>query len=328
MQLSKKRWKGLLKLLGPFLFILFFIHVVDPWKVLALLKKIRIELVLISMLLFPVIPAVLSYRWWIVCSRLKMDASLKSLYQTYYASWFIGSIPLSGVAALSKIIYLKKEGESVKTTVVSLTLDKLFDILGLMIFGLLGLFYFSGKLIEGKILWTVYGGIVLVIFMLMLLGRKTWEILKRLINRYTTNKIVKLGYGLGEDLKHFWDCFTLKLFFLITALSIGTELLRSLILYILAISLDIYVPFVLIVACSALIGIANIVPITISGLGTREAILLLALPLGGVSKEAAMALGFTAFLWTICYKFSGVVFWIKRPLPSVEINAIKEKLFP
>nr|MBC8392281.1 flippase-like domain-containing protein [Deltaproteobacteria bacterium] len=104
-------------------------------------------------------------------------------------------------------------------------------------------------------------------------------------------------------------------------------LLRSLVLYILAISLNIYVSFGLIVACRALIGIANVIPVTISGLGTRDAILLLTLPLAGISKEAALALGLIAFLWTIGSKFSGVLFWLQRPLPAGSIMAIKEKLF-
>jgi hypothetical protein len=71
-----------------------------------------------------------------------------------------------------------------------------------------------------------------------------------------------------------------------------------------------------------------VIPVSISGLGTRDAILLFALPLAGVSKEAAIALGFLAFLWTIGSKFSGVIFWFKHPLPTSSIRSIKEKLIP
>ena len=132
-----------------------------------------------------------------------------------------------------------------------------------------------------------------------------------------------MGRNLEADLAGFWAGFNLQFLGLIIGISIAIGLLRSLVLYLLAISLNIYVDFGLIVACRALIGIVNVIPISISGLGTRDAILLLTLPLSGVPKEAAIALGFAAFLWTLCSKFSGIVFWLKHPLPSDSIRAMK-----
>ncbi len=99
-------------------------------------------------------------------------------------------------------------------------------------------------------------------------------------------------------------------------IAVALGILRAFILYLLAISLNLYVGFGLIVACRALIGIVNIVPITVNGLGTRDAVLLLALPLANVSKEAAVALSCLMFLWLIITKFSGIFFWLKHPLPS------------
>jgi uncharacterized membrane protein YbhN (UPF0104 family) len=109
-------------------------------------------------------------------------------------------------------------------------------------------------------------------------------------------------------------------------ISISLGILRAIILYLLALTLKIHVSFGLIVACRALIGIVNIIPITINGLGTRDAVLLLALPLSGVSKEAAIALSCLMFLWLIFSKFFGIFFWLKRPLPLGIFMSIKEKL--
>ena len=86
-----------------------------------------------------------------------------------------------------------------------------------------------------------------------------------------------MGDNLEADLAGFWSGFNLQFCGLILGISIAIGLLRSLVLYLLAISLNIYVDFGLIVACRALIGIVNVIPISISGLGTRDAILLLAL---------------------------------------------------
>jgi hypothetical protein len=65
-----------------------------------------------------------------------------------------------------------------------------------------------------------------------------------------------------------------------------------------------------------------------SGLGTRDAALLLAFSLVGLPKEAALALGFAMFLWTILFKASGIFYWFKRPLPLHSVRAMRENIFP
>ena len=114
--------------------------------------------------------------------------------------------------------------------------------------------------------------------------------------------------------------------FLILGISIAIGLLRAFVLYVLAVSLHISASFGIIIACRAIIGLVNVIPITISGLGTRDAVLLLMLPLAGATREGAIALGLAAFLWTIGSKFSGVFFWLNCPLPLKSFRNIKERL--
>lgn len=324
---SKHRWKKLLKLCGPLLFIVFFIKVVDSRATLNLLKEVRIEIVLLSILLFPIVNAAPTFRWWVICRHAGMTASFGGLFQVYYISWFLSALPMSGVMPLSKIIYLSEDGEPAGKSLVSITLDKLFDMIGLLFFGLFGFIYFPGILIENRLLVGLGSGVLLILCTALAFRKKIWKGSGKLFKRFANKRLRQFGRNFEADLTNFWSGFNVKFFALILGISIAIGLLRSLVLYILAISLNIYVSFGLIVACRALIGIANVIPVTISGLGTRDAILLLTLPLAGISKEAALALGLIAFLWTIGSKFSGVLFWLQRPLPAGSIMAIKEKLF-
>lgn len=323
----KPRWKGLLKFFGPLLFILFFIKVVDPKTTLSILKKIRIEIALLSILLFPVVNAALTYRWWIVCRHVGIRASYNELFQVCYISWFLSALPLSGIMPLSKIIYLNEKERPPRKLFISITLDKLFDIIGLLFFGFFGIIYFPGILFKNQILTGLLGGTFVIVCMVLVFGRKTWKGLMKLFKRFANKNLRQVGRNLEADMEKFWSDFNLKIFFLILGISIAIGILRSLVLYLLAISLNINIGFGPIVACRALIGIINVIPVTISGLGTRDAILLLILPFLGISKEAALALGLIAFLWTLGSKFSGVIFWLKQPLPAGSILAIKEKLF-
>lgn len=327
MQSLKKHWKGILKLFGPILFIFLVLKIVDPGSVINLLKGMQIYLVLLSILFFPVQICIFTLRWWIICRRLGMGNTFWRTFQIYYISWFLGSFPLSGASAVSKVFYLREEDEPMAKNLLSVTLDKFFDLIGTMLFGVYGLLYFPGNIVGIKSLWVVFCGISIVIFIIMLSGKRIWERLKGLLKNYLKKGLRGLVKDFEVNFTDFWSGFSFSFFSFLLGLSIFIGIFRSLVLYVLAISMGLEITFGLIIACRALIGIVNIIPISVSGLGTRDAVLLLTLPVAGVSKEAALALGFLAFLWTVFSKFSGAPFWLKRPLPSRTIQKFKDKLF-
>ena len=326
MQLSKPTAKALLKFLGPIFFIFVILRVVDPTATVKVLKAIRPDLALVSIFLFPVVNAVLVVRWWLISRRLRLGASFKELFQIYYTSWFLSVLPLAGISLVSKLIYLKEEGKPADAAAVSITLDKVLDIIGHLFFGIFGFVYFPQSIFKDLHLVSFFGGMLIFAATVLIFRNAIWKLLKSFLKRYTSKNLHGIGHTLELRLAEFWINFNLKFLALILGISIAIGLLRSLVLYLLAISLGIQVSFGFIIACRALIGIVNMIPVTINGLGTRDAILLLTLPLAGISKEAAIALGFMAFLWTIGSKFLGVVFWLKRPLPYSTIRAIKDKL--
>jgi uncharacterized protein (TIRG00374 family) len=319
--------KSLLKLFGPLLFIFLLIRVVDPKQAAGYLKEIRIDMIFISIALFPIIMYAKTLRWQTICRHLNLHLPIGKLFQINYISWFMGNLPPGGLALLSKIIYLKDDGKPVSTSFISISLEKLLDIVGLMIFGIYALIYFPKGLVEEEKLWIVIAIIGAASFLIFAFKDKLRESCQKWLNKKLLTKVKFNSDGFEEALNLFWSGFQIKLFVIVIVLTIFIYLLMSLALYILAMALGIKLSFGLTVACLALIGIANIVPVTVNGLGTRDAILLFALPLAGYSKEAAIALAFTAFLWSAAFKFSGVIFWLKNPLPTKAILSFKNKLF-
>jgi len=328
MNQSKPKWKGLLKFLGPIFFIFIIIRVVDPKAALALIKEINPGLALASILLTPSVIALQTFRWWLICQRLGIALTVTRLFQINYISWFLSVVPLVGISPLAKIIYLKEEGKPAGKTAVSVTLDKLCDVLGQVFFSLFAVIYFPEIFLRDMHRWILFAAGCIILFFVLIFWSKIWTKVTGILRRYTGKRIQKIGENLENELSEFWTRYDLNFLIKILAISVALGLVRSLILYLLAMSLNITVSFILIIACRALIGIVNAIPVSINGLGTRDAILLFALPLAGVSKEAAIALGFVAFLWTIGSKFSGVIFWFKHPLPTDDILSIKEKLTP
>lgn len=320
-------WKNLIKFLGPLLFVFFLVGVVDSKQAVQYLRGIRVDLVLISFLLFPIIMYAKTLRWWIICRHLDLAIPMNKLFQINYIAWFLGNIPPGGIAVVSKIVYFKEEGKPVDSTFISISLEKFLDVLGLIIFGLYGLFYFPTGLVGNDKLWIICAVTGAIVFLGFTFKGRLWKSCQRWLKRKLFKQVKQAGERFETALNLFWSGFDIRLFAITIGLSISIYILMSLALYILALALDIKLSFGFTVACVALIGIANIIPITVSGLGTRDAILLMTIPLAGYSKEAALALGITAFLWATVFKFSGVIFWLKNPLPTEAIVSLKKKLF-
>ncbi|MBW2408700.1 MAG: flippase-like domain-containing protein, partial [Deltaproteobacteria bacterium] len=198
--------------MGPVIFILLFMRVVDTKATLNILKEIRPDMALVSILLFPIANAALTIRWWLICRRLEMEVSLNWLFQITYISWFLSALPLLGISPLSKLLYLKSERKPVSQSVVSIACDKLFDVLGLMVFGLFGLVYFPRGLFKGAYVWIVLATVVLSILILLLFGRSIWSVTRQFFKRYTGKRLQKIGSNLEEDLKGFWSGFNVRFF--------------------------------------------------------------------------------------------------------------------
>ena len=320
-------WKKLLKLIGPLLFVFFFIRVVDPNKTADLLKNINPILVFLSLLFFPLLMVLRSLRWWLIGRQIELEIPLKRLFQINYIAWFLGNIPVGGISAVSKFFYLKDEGITASRAFISLTLDKLFDIGGLVLLGFYALYYLPTSLAAAKIPWIFIIAAALFLITGLAFSKKIWLGSKQFLGKYLNKKLQRIGSNLENDLKLFWSTSGLSFFVKTMALSVGIGIIRSLAMYIIAHAIGISVSFAFMIACTGLIGLANIIPISIHGLGIRDAIFLLTLPLIGYSREAALALGFAVFLWTILFKLSGIYYWLKSPLPLKGLAAIKGRFF-
>jgi len=244
-----------------------------------------------------------------------MEVPFIKLFQVHYISWFLGLIPFIGISQVAKFVYLREDKKAAGPIAASITLDKVFDVLGHVLFGLFAFVYFPRSYFQDKYIWFILAVVLLIIVVTLLFWSKLWILSTNFLKKLTSKKLQRLGENLEINLSQSWSQFNWKFFMLIFGISIIIGILRSLALFLLALSLNINVTFGFMVACRALIGIVNVVPVTVNGLGTRDAILLFIFPLINASSEAAVALSFLAFLWILCFRFSGIFFWLKNPLP-------------
>lgn len=317
MNFNRNTAKILIKCLGPLLFVFLALKVVNAQAAWELLKELRWDLCMLSFVFFPWVVVLHAYRWWVIGRLMGMESSLKRLFHVYWTGWFLGFLPPGGVAVIAKIYYLKRDGEPPGRTSVSLGVDKLFDLISTALFGAYGLLYFQESLLPGYGKWLSLTGGLLVLIGFLLNGKRLWGKVRKGLIGY----LAKLRGALGDVLREsekaaesFWDRMNLLIFIKVTMLSLCLELSRAAVFFLLAKALGLNMTISFAFACRALIGLVQVVPVTVGGLGTREAVLLLTLPLAGFSKEAAFSLGFVSFLWNSLFHLSGVLFWLIEPL--------------
>ncbi len=312
-----KAVKGLIKCLGPLLFLVLLLKVVDPKVALELLKGVRWELCVLSLVFFPWVIGLHAWRWWMIARLVGMRSGFKRLFQVYWVGWFLGFLPPGGLAVIAKIYYLKQDGEPVGRTSVSLGADKLFDLVSTCLFAMYGLLYFQGSLFPGYGMGLgLLGGISLVVF-LIFRGKWLWKLLRRASIRYLRKSKAGLKEAFLESDKaaeSLWEKMNLGLFLKLTLISMSLELSRATVFFVLARALGLNMSVAFAFGCRALVGLVQAIPITVGGLGTREAVLVLAFPLAGLSLEAAVALGFLSFLWNVAFHLSGVFCWLREPV--------------
>jgi uncharacterized membrane protein YbhN (UPF0104 family) len=102
------------------------------------------------------------------------------------------------------------------------------------------------------------------------------------------------------------------------ALSALLQLLLAVCQYLLGIGLGLDIALATFVLIVPITNVIASLPITINGLGMREAGYLVLLGMAGVSKEQAVALSILYFAATLTAGFTGVVAYIFTPMPSAQ----------
>ena len=125
-----------------------------------------------------------------------MPISFGTLTSIYYVAWFLSILPFTGTTAVVKILYLRSSVERTSTTAVSLAVDKLLDIAGLMLFGLIGALYLPKGLIKTEFLLAMWGSALLIGILLLVCGARVWRWVKTILNRYLDRRLQAIGKNL------------------------------------------------------------------------------------------------------------------------------------
>jgi uncharacterized protein (TIRG00374 family) len=233
---------------------------------------------------------------------------------------FIGVLTPGRLGEFSRILYLKREGMEVIPAFISVIIDRVTDLLFLITVGgcgaiiVLGIFYITDIAIL-LILMMVF---IAIIFFLIIKYRK--KLIKAVSNILLPEKYKQKAKTIYSDTVNEISGFGLKEYAIVGSMTFGSWITYYLMTYFLAVSIGIRINLLYIAFIVSISAIITLLPITINGIGTRDATLIFLLSLFGYSQEMALAFSFLILAITLSVIILGVITWFIDPLPLKEIR--------
>jgi len=309
------RW--LLHLFGIFLFV-FILSRIDLEETLQIL--LNTNLTYLSAALILLIPLILTKAWrWQFLMRIQdINYPLKDSFLMYSTGMFIGIITPGKLGDFIKILYLQKDGHSFGKSSVSVFIDRLFDLLSLLFIGYISLFVFISLFEEQIIILSIFFIVTALIFILLVYKKGlNKKILRRFYilfipERYKKN--IRINFN---DFYRDLHLLSKRGLVLVAIATIIGWIIYFAMTYLLMLSLDIDMPVLYLISCVSISGVISLIPISISGIGTRDAIFIVLFSHIGLSKESAIAFSTLILLAYMITAGVGLFTWFKKPIDKI-----------
>jgi glycosyltransferase 2 family protein len=288
----KKNYTKWMRIIGILLF-LYILTRLDFSTALKNLVNFKWEYLIVYAILSILMLLFKSLRWKTILTKQEINYSIKKVCAINAFTSFLGMLTPGRVGELSKVVYLQEDNISFSRSIVSVLIDRLYDIMMLLFIGAIAFFYFANILIENiKSIFIVAAIIIVVCVFIFFFRSNIWELLKKGIK-------FLLPSAKYELIVREWSLFkseTIRVFPPTIPQMIGYSVLIYCCYYaqinIVAYGFNVYVSFVYLSFCMTLASLVSLLPISIGGLGTREAIFILLLSKVGVSPENALLIAF------------------------------------
>jgi glycosyltransferase 2 family protein len=302
--------KSFLRIIGILIFLLILTKL-DIQKTQDILNNINIKYFIIGLLLF--IPNILAkiYRWKKILDFQKINIKFKKILHPYISTYGLGIITPWKIGELTRISFLRNKKIPIGKASFGVFLDRIVDVIFFFIIGLIGMFFlfeFFKQYIMSVIIFSLIA--ILILLLITYKRRKTTALFLKIIPNRLKEKTYCTIKELWYEFKNIKKLFFLEIL-LITAIS---WLFFYLEIYLFAIALNIPLSLWQVIILVSVASIVNLMPITISGIGTRDATFIFLFSIFGFQNEQAIALSLLILIMWIINALVCMTFWWKKPI--------------
>jgi len=305
--------KKFLVLIGIALFAIILLSI-DFEKTIGIILKADISFIFLAILFSILTIFVRCFKWLLILRHENVQIGPWKVFKYYYIGIVFGTFTPGRLGEFAKALYLKEPG--ISKVLATVLIDRLTDIAVLFFMGLIASaifsFYFGVAVFSFAML-----AILLMAFIFSFYIFMQKPLLKRIMRPFY-NYLVPEKFK--RSLRQGFDSFMetsysvlreKKLISISGAISLASWAMMAFVFYLLALSLNLSVPLdftFLVVPISTLV---MLVPISISGIGTRDAATIWLLSFVGIAKESALALSLLYFFVSVIVAAFGLLLFIR-----------------
>ena len=308
------RW--LTRLIGPAV-LAYFLATSDLHRIGSILRDVRWTPLVLSLALFPGVVVTKAWRWRRLIGELGMPTpSFGRAATLFLIGQFAGAATPGQSGDFVRAWYLREHGSALSTALFSILFDRLLDFLLLALLSLIGLAAFLDVFPPATrpaiLVSTTAFTLAMVIVVPALMARRSRRALLERMRRIVPQ-------SLAQRLER-WQTLLDSLEIhppLVLALLGATVAATTVVMvriWLLFRALDVVVPPALLVASAALISILQTLPVSIAGVGVRDAVLVAALARHGYPAERALALSALFLMLVIEQMLIGFLVTMRHPL--------------
>ena len=296
--------KGLAHLLGIGILVII-LSTADLGGLTEILGKASALLVGMSLGLHLLIVLIRAYKWQYIMQRQGLGYGLWDCCVMYASGMYLGLVTPGRIGEFGRVWYIK-EKHSFGTSMWSVFIDRLTDLLVLGLIASAGVWYFGGGVwVFGLYLMAVILGVAFI--WLKGNGAIEWVFLLfpklRQKMRENVSDFLQGAHSIRpmDGLWVVWLTFVVWLLYLLQV-------------YLMSLSLELQLSFAFVGFSVALAGVVSLLPVTVFGVGTRDATFIFLFGLAGLGSEPAIALSLMMLLIFLFSAGFGYAAWTKKPI--------------
>lgn len=265
---------------------------------------------LMFLLLMVIDRVIMAYKWGFLLEAVGIRPGLKDLVVIYYKGTFVGNLlPTSIGGDAIRIYEIKKRGGAFEHVASSIVVERFVGFLTASILALAALLLSEPLGLKIPLAIFVPLGIAFAIgvaaLVAIFIGGAFFRTRMHLLERFhVAVKLAKIATSVADYQNH--SGVIVRFFFW----SLGEQIIPVFVMYALARGLNLGIPLRDLACIIPVTQFIARVPVTLSGIGLQENVLMGFFSLAGVEATAAFALGFAANIGTIISGLPGAYFYL------------------
>ncbi len=304
-----------LRILGPILLVYLLLRI-GFVEILEILRHAQfLEVFAAVVLILPLI-LIKTLRWQGILRAQGISMSLGAAFLAYFSSLFIGFLTPGRLGEFVRAFYVQEAGQGKSGIAFSSVLvDRLFDFVILLLVG--GAALLSSQKTEAGVFLAAIPALIVAVALGFLLHPKSYRWILKVgarLGRFgekllgTSGWITQIREGI---LMMHWPRFLASTGW--TLLAYALFFFQA---YVIGHALAIPIGYISSMNTVALGSLVALLPISISGLGTREAVVVAYLGLFGVAREMALSYSLLIFAtFNLAGGLMGAIAWMVKPVP-------------